>query len=58
MNMAYLDLTDEAREYPVGRVRSHDRGERFPAFWGPNCDWTPNQDHGGVLMKTFQALAK
>jgi hypothetical protein len=54
--MAYLGLTDEAREYLVGRARSHDRGERFPAFWGPNYDWTPDQDHGGVLMKTFQAM--
>jgi hypothetical protein len=53
---AYLGLTDEAREYLVGRARSHDRGERFPAFWGPNYDWTPDQDHGGVLMKTFQAM--
>jgi len=32
------------------------RGERFPAFWGPNYDWTPDQDHGGVLMKTLQAM--
>ena len=28
----------------------------FPAFWGPNYDWTPDQDHGGVLMKAFQAM--
>ncbi len=54
--MAYLGLTDEAREYLVGRARSHDRGERFPAFWGPNYDWTPDQDHGGILMKAVQAM--
>ncbi|MBI2924275.1 MAG: LamG domain-containing protein [Verrucomicrobia bacterium] len=54
--MAYLGLTDETRKAVVGRARSHDRGERFPAFWGPNYDWTPDQDHGGVLMKTFQAM--
>jgi hypothetical protein len=29
---------------------------RFPAFWGPNYDWTPDQDHGGVLMKAFQSM--
>jgi hypothetical protein len=54
--MAYLGLTDDARNAIVGRARSHDAGERFPAFWGPNYDWTPDQDHGGVLMKTLQAM--
>ena len=54
--MAYLGLTDDARKSIVGRARNHDTGERFPAFWGPNYDWTPDQDHGGVLMKTFQAM--
>ena len=54
--MAYLGLTDDARKAIVSRARSHDAGERFPAFWGPNFDWTPDQDHGGVLMKTLQAM--
>ncbi|HEY5914569.1 MAG TPA: DUF5703 domain-containing protein [Verrucomicrobiae bacterium] len=54
--MAYLGRPEEARKGVVGRARSHDRGERFPAFWGPNYDWTPDQDHGGVLMKAFQAM--
>ena len=54
--MAYLGLTDDARKAIVSRARSHDGGERFPAFWGPNYDWTPDQDHGGVLMKTLQAM--
>ncbi len=54
--MAYLGLTDDVRRAIVSRARSHDRGERFPAFWGPNYDWTPDQDHGGVLMKTLQAM--
>jgi hypothetical protein len=54
--MAYLGLTGDARKAIVERARSHDRAERFPAFWGPNYDWTPDQDHGGVLMKTFQSM--
>jgi len=54
--MAYLGLTNDARKAIVSRARSHDRGERFPAFWGPNYDWTPDQDHGGVLMKAFQSM--
>jgi len=54
--MAYLGLTEQARNYLVARSRNHDEGSRFPAFWGPNYDWTPDQDHGGVLMKAFQSM--
>ena len=54
--MAYLGLADDVRKAVVSRARSHDRGERFPAFWGPIYDWTPDQDHGGVMMKTLQAM--
>jgi hypothetical protein len=54
--MAYLGLSEDARKAVVSRARSHDPGERFPAFWGPNFDWTPDQDHGGVLMKAFQSM--
>ncbi len=54
--MAYLGLADDARKGVVSRARSYDRNERFPAFWGPNYDWTPDQDHGGVLMKAFQSM--
>ena len=54
--MAYLGLTDQAKEYVVSRARSYDKNSRFPAFWGPNYDWVPDQDHGGVLMKAFQSM--
>ena len=54
--MAYLGLTDQARRGLVSRAKAWDQGERFPAFWGPNYDWTPDQDHGGVLMKAFQSM--
>jgi len=54
--MAYLGLADEARDNVVARARNHDKGSRFPAFWGPNFDWIPDQDHGGVLMKAFQSM--
>jgi hypothetical protein len=54
--MAYLGLTDAARKNVVSRARSHDPSERFPSFWGPNYDWTPDQDHGGILMKAFQTM--
>ena len=54
--MAYLGLADEARENLVGRARKHHVDSRFPAFWGPNYDWIPDQTHGGVLMKALQAM--
>ncbi|MGB9836646.1 MAG: DUF5703 domain-containing protein [Candidatus Saccharicenans sp.] len=54
--MAYLGLTDQAREYVVGRAKNWHRESRFPAFWGPNYDWIPDQDHGGVLLKAVQAM--
>lgn len=54
--MAYLGLPDEAREYVVGRARSHDERSRFPAFWGPNYDWVPDQDHGSVLIRAVQSM--
>jgi hypothetical protein len=54
--MAYLGLADEAARSVVNRAKRHDKRERFPAFWGPNYDWTPDQDHGGVLVKGLQSL--
>ena len=54
--MAYLGLAEAARVYLVSRSSQSDPTQRFPAFWGPNYDWTPDQDHGGVLMKAFQSM--
>ncbi|HUU39178.1 MAG TPA: DUF5703 domain-containing protein [Candidatus Desulfaltia sp.] len=54
--MAYLGLAEQAREYIVGRAGNKHEGSRFPAFWGPNYDWIPDQDHGGVLLKALQAM--
>ncbi|MBN1511460.1 MAG: hypothetical protein JXB13_05550, partial [Phycisphaerae bacterium] len=54
--MAYLGLAEDACRGLIDRARHHDPGERFPAFWGPNYDWTPDQCHGGVLLKTFQSM--
>jgi alpha-L-fucosidase 2 len=54
--MALLGLTDQARRGLVERASQWDKRHRFPAFWGPNYDWTPDQDHGGVLMKTLQIM--
>ena len=53
---AYLGLADTARTYITDRARTKDPGSRFPAFWGPNYDWIPDQDHGSVLLKALQAM--
>jgi len=54
--MAYLGLAEQAKAYLVGRARRHHKGSRFPAFWGPNYDWIPDQDHGSILMKALQSM--
>jgi hypothetical protein len=53
---AYLGLADTVRLYLAGRAGNKHAGSAFPAFWGPNYDWVPDQDHGGVLLKTLQAM--
>ncbi len=54
--MAYLGLTEQVRKNIVARSKNQDKNSRFPAFWGPTYDCVPDQDHGGVLMKTFQSM--
>jgi hypothetical protein len=47
---------DGATRMLVARAKLFDKGSRFPAFWGPNFDWTPDQDHGGVNMIALQQM--
>ncbi len=53
---AYLGLTDQAAHDVVQNFATHHGGSRFPAFWGPNYDWIPDQDHGGVAMLALQSM--
>ena len=53
---AYLGLTDEAKRMVVQSYNNWDKNFRFPAFWGPNYDWTPDQDHGNVAMIALQRM--
>ncbi len=53
---ALLGLTDEAAKGVLERSANWDRNHKFPAFWGPNYDWTPDQCHGGALVKTLQQM--
>jgi hypothetical protein len=37
-------------------VRNSNPKYRWPATWGPNFDWLPDQNHGGNLMTTAQLM--
>lgn len=53
---AVLGLTDTAQELLVDRFGVSYDDARFPAFWGPNYDWIPDQDHGCVGMIALQRM--
>jgi hypothetical protein len=53
---ALLGLTDQAKGYVVINAKKKDPGSRFPAFWGPNFDWIPDQDHGSVTLIALQRM--
>jgi len=53
---AFLGLAKTAAEYVAGRSKNKHSASRFPAFWGPNFDWIPDQDHGGNLLIALQTM--
>ena len=53
---ACLGLGDEAGKQVAVRAAQINQGCRFPAFWGPNFDWIPDQDHGENILTTLQLM--
>ncbi|MDR0390574.1 MAG: DUF5703 domain-containing protein, partial [Planctomycetaceae bacterium] len=53
---AYLGLADEAKNHLIRRAKTKHPQSRFPVFWGPNYDWIPDQDHGGILTRGVQSI--
>lgn len=53
---ALLGETAEARRMVADNFSTRHAGSRFPAFWGPNYDWLPDQDHGSVSMLALQRM--
>jgi alpha-L-fucosidase 2 len=53
---AYLGLTEEAAKEVTYNYTHKHPGSRFPAFWGPNFDWIPDQDHGTAAMTALQRM--
>jgi len=50
-----LGLAKEAQVMVAGRA-ANTAGWRFPGFFGPNYDWTPEQCHGTNLMTGLQRM--
>ena len=53
---AHLGRATEAAAQLARRAASKDQKSRFPAFWGPNYDWVPDQAHGVNILTTLQSM--
>lgn len=51
---ACLGLTEEAKQ--LSKAKLSDGPHRFPAFWGPGYDWTPDHNWGGSGMIGLQEM--
>jgi len=51
---ARLGLTNDAARYTGDKLK--DGPHRFPAFWGPGYDWTPDHNWGGSAMIGLQEM--
>lgn len=55
---ALLGRVPEAVASIVNRLGAAPEAARFPAFWGPNWDWIPDQDHGNTAAIALQFLCQ
>lgn len=53
---ALLGDAEDARKYLLRKVDAVDKEIRFPAFWRPGSDYTPDLDNGGVIAITMQYM--
>jgi hypothetical protein len=53
---AVLGLADEAGSILQQKCENSNAKYRWPATWGPNFDWLPDQNHGGNLLETAQLM--
>ncbi len=56
MQAAMLGLTDSAMKVMKTNGLAYDKRFRFPGFWGPNYDYTPDQCHAGNYINTIQLM--
>ena len=53
---ALAGLEEEAKKLLIEKVGNSNPHFRFPAMWGPNYDWLPDQTQGGNIMLTLQSM--
>jgi len=53
---ALIGDTEEAKRIVVQNFKAKNKESRFPGFFGPNFDWTPDQDHGSVTFRALQNM--
>ncbi len=53
---ALLGLREEAARIMKVKCANSNPAYRWPATWGPNFDWLPDQNHGGNLLETTQLM--
>lgn len=53
---ACLGLAATARALVLKNASTRSPFARFPGFFGPNIDWVPDFDHGGVTMIALQMM--
>jgi Domain of unknown function (DUF5703) len=53
---AVLGMTAEAARILEVKCNNSNPKYRWPATWGPNFDWMPDQNHGGNLLNTAQLM--
>lgn len=53
---ALLGLSEEAEKELTANYLNTNPGCAFPAFWGPNYDWSPDQDNGGAANIAFTQM--
>jgi hypothetical protein len=53
---AVLGMTGEAARILEVKCENSNPKYRWPATWGPNFDWLPDQNHGGNLLNTAQLM--
>jgi hypothetical protein len=53
---ALLGMTDEAARILKVKCANSHPAYRWPATWGPNFDWLPDQNHGGNLLNTTNLM--
>ena len=62
LSAALLGETDAAKKELIkicslkNAKDNKDNDFRFPAFWGPGHDYSPDEDHGGVLQNALQLM--